>query len=111
MNPYGNEAFDSGMRAALTYLLTGKACPNLKINSHSALRYVKDKVSVPGDMSIWAAKRFRQACEDTASQIAPQKNGVEEIIINERSRSDQNPTVRVRTSNRRRAPASVGNNI
>lgn len=67
INPHGKEAFDSGMRAALTYMLTGRVCRNLDTNSHLALRHVKDKISVPLDMSIWAAKRLRQACEDTAS--------------------------------------------
>lgn len=72
VNPYGAKAFDSGMRAALTYMLTGKVCSNIDQNSHLALRYVRDRISVPRDMNVWSAKRLRQACEDTASLIAPQ---------------------------------------
>jgi len=59
LNPYGVGSFDLGMRAALTYMLTGQVCTDLDRDSHLALRYVRDKVSVPGDMSIWAAKRLR----------------------------------------------------
>ena len=32
-----------------------------------ALRYIRDRVNVPRDMSIWAGKRLRQALEDTAA--------------------------------------------
>lgn len=59
------------MRAALTSMLTKQTCSGIDRNSHSALRFVTSKISVPGDMSFWAAKRLRQACEETASLIAP----------------------------------------
>ena len=75
VNPYGEIAFDKGMRAALTYLLTGKKCSDMDEKSHLALRYVRDRICVPRDMNIWSAKRLRQACEDTAALISPQKNG------------------------------------
>lgn len=88
INPHGKESFDLGMRAALTQMLTGLVCTNLDMNSHLALRYVRDRVSVPGDMSIWAAKRFRQACEDTASLVEPKQNEDVQIIVEQRSRGD-----------------------
>lgn len=67
MNPYGEEAFDLGMRTTLTFMLTGQLCPLYDTNSHKAIKYVSERVSVPGDMNIWSSKRFRQACEDTIS--------------------------------------------
>ena len=33
----------------------------------AALKYLRDRVSVPRDMSIYAAKRLREALENTAS--------------------------------------------
>ena len=59
VNPYGPEAFDSGMRAALTQMLTGQKCEDLNEKSHLALRYVRDRISVPRDMNVWSAKRLR----------------------------------------------------
>lgn len=59
VNPYGQTAFDSGMRAALTHMLTDRKCSNINKNSHLALRYVRDRISVPRDMNIWSAKRLR----------------------------------------------------
>ena len=94
LNPYGVGAFDLGMRAALTYMLTGEVCSNLDSNSHLALRYVRDMVSVPGDMEIWSAKRLRQACEDTALLIAPQDPEDGEIIVEQRSRGEPNVSKR-----------------
>ena len=36
-------------------------------NADLILRYVRDRISVPRDMGIWAAKILRTALEDTAS--------------------------------------------
>ena len=59
VNPFGADATDDGLRSALTYMLTGyKTKPKVK-NAHLALRYVRDRISVPRDMSIWSAKRLR----------------------------------------------------
>ena len=71
VNPYGVEAVERGLRAALTLMLTGRKCSDLDQDSHFALRYVRDRICVPRDMNIWSAKRLRQACEDTASLVAP----------------------------------------
>jgi glutathione S-transferase len=71
VNPFGADATDDGLRSALTYLLTGQKVKPKTQNAHLALRYVRDRISVPRDMSIWSAKRLRQACEDTASLVAP----------------------------------------
>ena len=59
VNPFGEEAFDEGMRCALTYLLTGEKIKPKTPNADLALRYVRDRISVPRDMPIWSAKRLR----------------------------------------------------
>ena len=89
-NPHGKEAFDKGIRAALTTMLTGDKCRDLDKDSHKALRHVRDNIKVPNDMSIWAAKRLRQACEDTACQQAPkQEYHDSQNIVDERAGSPQ----------------------
>ena len=35
-----------------------------------ALRYVRDRISIPRDMEIWPGKLLRQVLEDTASLIS-----------------------------------------
>ena len=56
-------------------------------NSASALRYLRDRISVPRDMPLLSGRLFRQALERTANidgnDIGP------EIPI--RNRLDQNP--------------------
>ena len=42
-------------------------------------------------MSLWAARRFRQACEDTAAQVAPEPEEDGQIIVEERSRGIAQP--------------------
>ncbi len=37
--------------------------------SDMALRYLRDRINVPRDMSIYAAKRLREALEKTASLV------------------------------------------
>jgi len=61
------------MRAVLTYMLTGQVCENLDKKSYLALRMVADINPVAGDMTFWAAKRFREACVKI-SQITPKEN-------------------------------------
>jgi glutathione S-transferase len=58
-NPFGAEAFDDGVRCALTLLLTGKQVTPVTKNADQAIRYIRDRISVPRDMSIWAAKNLR----------------------------------------------------
>ena len=66
-------------------MLTGQVCSNMDKNSYLALRYEAESevYSVPTYMSIWAAIRFRQACEDTASLDAPQLNKDAQIIVDQ----------------------------
>ena len=63
-NPLG-AAFDQPLRAALTSLVSGDLCqPNA--DTASALRYLRDRISVPRDMPLQAARLLRKALESTA---------------------------------------------
>jgi glutathione S-transferase len=87
VNPADDELFDQALRCALTYLMTGQICPPPP-GSDAALRYLRDRISVPRDMSIYAAKRLRAALETTAA-LAGDRQGPP-IPVNHRR--DQNPT-------------------
>jgi len=66
INPYNNGVVDEALRCALTNMATGKHECVPPTGTDTALRYVKDRISVPRDMSIWAGKRLRTALEATA---------------------------------------------
>ncbi|MBR8827754.1 MAG: glutathione S-transferase family protein [Gomphosphaeria aponina SAG 52.96 = DSM 107014] len=68
VNPGENKLFDAALRCALTNMMTGEVCLPPK-GSDSALRYLRDRISVPRDMSIYAAKRLRESLEKTASLV------------------------------------------
>jgi glutathione S-transferase len=86
VNPADNELFDEALRCALTYMMTGEACPPPQ-GSDPALRYLRDRISVPRDMSIYAAKRLRTALEETAALVG---NG-QGVPIPFKHRRDQDP--------------------
>ena len=86
INPADDRLFDEALRCALTYMMTGESCPPPS-GSDTALRYLRDRISVPRDMSIYAAKRLREALESTAA-LSGDKQGVPIPI---RDRRDQNP--------------------
>lgn len=66
-NPCASPAVvDEALRCALTRLLTGEAATP-PAGSDAALRYVRDRVNVPRDMSLWAGRRLREALEETAA--------------------------------------------
>jgi glutathione S-transferase len=66
VNPAEDRLFDEALRCALTNMMTGEICPPPP-SSDLALRYLRDRISVPRDMSIYAAKRLRTALESTAA--------------------------------------------
>jgi glutathione S-transferase len=66
VNPAEDALFDEALRCALTYLVTNSPCQP-PAGSDGALRYLRDRISVPRDMSIYAAKRLRASLEATAA--------------------------------------------
>eukprot|EP00746_Dinoflagellata_sp_MGD_P009715 gnl/MRDRNA2_/MRDRNA2_119845_c0_seq1.p1 gnl/MRDRNA2_/MRDRNA2_119845_c0~~gnl/MRDRNA2_/MRDRNA2_119845_c0_seq1.p1 ORF type:complete len:410 (-),score=84.00 gnl/MRDRNA2_/MRDRNA2_119845_c0_seq1:61-1290(-) len=82
-------AVDEAMRCALTTLVSsnGEIC-GLKDEAQAvALRYIRDRVNVPRDMSIWAGRRFRDALEKTAATSSMRQGPA----IPVKHRRDQNP--------------------
>jgi glutathione S-transferase len=68
VNPTDDATFDQALRSALTHLITGETCTP-PTGSDVGLRYLRDRISVPRDMSIYAAKRLREALEATAALV------------------------------------------
>jgi glutathione S-transferase len=95
VNPASEELFAEALRCALTNLMTGEVC-SPPAGSAAALRYLRDRVSVPRDMSIYAAKRLREALEKTAS-LAGDEQGTPLPV---RHRRDQDPANFVKISSR-----------
>ncbi|HEY9738188.1 MAG TPA: glutathione S-transferase, partial [Trichocoleus sp.] len=86
VNPMEDSLFDAALRCALTHLMTEQSCPP-PAGSDGALRYLRDRISVPRDMSVYAAKRMREALESTAA-LAGDRQGPP---IPVRHRRDQDP--------------------
>ena len=86
VNPTDTRVFDLALRCALTHLMTGETCVP-PIGSDTALRYLRDRINVPRDMSIYAAKRLRDSLEMTAA-LAGDGQGVPIALSNRR---DQDP--------------------
>lgn len=66
VNPLDDKLFDRALRCALTQMMTGEDCVPPS-GSDVALRYLRDRINVPRDMSIYAAKRLRESLEKTAA--------------------------------------------
>jgi glutathione S-transferase len=86
VNPADNELFDTALRCALTQMMTDIDCLP-PAGSDGALRYLRDRISVPRDMSIYAAKRLRTALEVTAALVGTAQG----TPIPFNHRRDQNP--------------------
>ncbi len=86
VNPAPNPLFDTALRCALTHLITGQDCPPPP-QSDSALRYLRDRISVPRDMSVYAARRLKQALEETAALVGDSQG----LPIPVNHRRDQDP--------------------
>lgn len=87
VNPAAQQLFDEALRCALSKMMTGETCTPPS-GSDVALRYLRDRISVPRDMSIYAAKRLRTALEETATLVG--EGQPEPIPV--RHRYDQNPS-------------------
>jgi len=86
VNPADDTLMDEALRCALTNLMTNQNCPPPP-GSDTALRYLRDRINVPRDMSIYAAKRLRTSLEVTAA-LAGDSQGTPIPI---KHRRDQNP--------------------
>ncbi len=86
VNPASDKLFDEALRCALTRMMTGEVCTPPQ-GSDPALRYLRDRINVPRDMSIYAAKRLRQSLEETAALIGDRQG--QAIPFNHRR--DQDP--------------------
>lgn len=86
VNPAEDELIDEALRCALTSMMTRQAC-SPPLGSDVALRYLRDRINVPRDMSIYAAKRLRESLEATAA-LAGEGQGPP---IPVKHRRDQNP--------------------
>ncbi len=86
VNPAKDELIDVALRCALTNLITSQTCPPPP-GSDVALRYLRDRINVPRDMSIYAAKRLRESLETTAASAGDGQS----LPIPVKHRRDQNP--------------------
>jgi glutathione S-transferase len=68
VNPADDDLMDHAVRCALTALIKGEDCQPLP-GADAALRYLRDRINVPRDMSIYAARRLRAALESTAALV------------------------------------------
>jgi glutathione S-transferase len=89
VNPHAGAALDQGLACALTRLVTGEACPP-PAGSAAGLRYLRDRICVPRDMSLHGARRLRQALESTA-QLDPAAGNPSGPPIPTSHRRDQDP--------------------
>jgi glutathione S-transferase len=86
VNPTDDATFDLALRCALTQMITGTACTP-PAGTDAGLRYLRDRINVPRDMSIYAAKRLREALEATAALVGDRQGPAIPI----QHRRDQDP--------------------
>ena len=91
---------DAALRCALTALVAGGPPLPPPAGSAAGLRYLRDRVNVPRDMSLWAARRLRAALEAAAALDAatPQPGPFAALTTDHRRDQDPRPF-------RREAPA------
>ena len=81
---------DAALRAALARLGPGPAACEPPAGTAAALRYLRDRVSVPRDMGLHAARVLRQALEATA-QLDPADPWAQGPLLTLQHRRDQDP--------------------
>jgi glutathione S-transferase len=86
VNPALDQVMDEALRCALTGMMTNDT-PLPPAGADAALRYLRDRISVPRDMSIYAAKHLRTALEKTAALVGDRQG----TAIPTRHRRDQSP--------------------
>jgi glutathione S-transferase len=86
VNPLADHKIDEALRCALTAMMTGKASLP-PADADVGLRYVRDRISVPRDMSIHAAQQLRSVLESTAALVGDQPGPA----ISMQHRRDQDP--------------------
>ncbi|PSB36069.1 glutathione S-transferase family protein [Aphanothece minutissima] len=89
-NPLGAEGFERPLRCALTRLITGLDCPPPP-GSARGLRYLRDRISVPRDMPLHAARLLRRSLEATA-RLDPADPSAAGEPIPVQHRRDQDPS-------------------
>jgi len=87
VNPADDRLFDEALRCALTNMIKDEAGCVPPDGADAALRYLRDRISVPRDMSIYAAKRLREALEKTAALVGDRQG----VPIPFKHRRDQDP--------------------
>ncbi len=92
INPADDALFDEALRCALTHLATGNVC-SPPPESDVALRYLRDRISIPRDMSIYAGKRLRESLEAMAALVGNRQGPP----IPLKHRRDQNPVAFAKT--------------
>jgi len=88
-NPLGAAGFDPALRAALSRLALGTATAPPG-GSAAGLRHLRDRISVPRDMPLHAARALRSALEATAA-ADPLSPGGQGEPIPQQHRRDQDP--------------------
>ncbi|MCP9928922.1 glutathione S-transferase family protein [Cyanobium sp. CH-040] len=88
-NPLGNEGFELPLRCALTRLIEGRAIAP-PAGSAGGLRHLRDRISVPRDMPLHAARLLRTALETTAA-LDPLTPAAQGDPLPLRHRRDQDP--------------------
>lgn len=86
VNPTADRLFDEALRCALTAMMTGEICQP-PAGTDAGLRYLRDRINVPRDMSIYAARQLRTALEQTAALLGTAQG----TPIPFNHRRDQNP--------------------
>lgn len=81
--------FDLPLRCALTHLIQGRSCPPPP-GSAAALRHLRDRLCVPRDMPLHAARLLRRALEHTAS-LDPRDPEAQGAPLPLQHRRDQDP--------------------
>ncbi len=86
VNPVDSALVDQALRCALTHLITDHLCTPPP-GTDLALRYLRDRISVPRDMSLYAARRLRLSLEATAALVGTGQPAP----LPTQHRRDQNP--------------------